>query len=341
MLAKQINQGGLDQQFNAGDRELFLDYLKSEGYLTPKDFKYVGTEGRGYDVNPGAGLQPGVPSKPFAMTDVLHSQTWRVLQSVSDFDQQRTMFQPVGGMDRLPHAIAAKLEPIIRLGHVVEKIRQDPGKVEITYVDASGQRGVVAADYCICTIPLSVLKGIDVQVSDKFKTAMNGVSYAPVGKIGIQMKRRFWEEDHAIYGGHIYYDDPDVGSMNLPSTGWLGPKGVILGYYQFGINAAKISALSLADRKAFALAAGQKVFPQYTDSAESAFSIAWHRVQYNLGGWAQWDEAGRADAYPILNEPDGRLYLAGEHLSYITGWQEGAIESAWKQIAKLHKRVMA
>ncbi len=341
MLAKQINQGALDQQFNAGDRELFLDYLKNEGYLTPKDFKYIGTEGRGYDVNPGAGLQPGVPSTPFAMTDVLHSQTWRVLQSVSDFDQQRTMFQPVGGMDRLPHAIAAKIEPLIRLGHVVEKIRQDPGKVEITYVDALGQRGVIAADYCICTIPLSVLKGIDAQVSDKFKAAMGAVSYAPVGKIGIQMKRRFWEEDHAIYGGHIYFDDPDVGSINLPSTGWLGPKGVVLGYYQFGGNAAKISALSLPDRMKFALAAGQKVFPQYTDSAETAFSIAWHRVQYNLGGWAQWDAAGRADAYPILNEPDGRLYLAGEHLSYITGWQEGAIESAWKQIAKLHKRVMA
>jgi monoamine oxidase len=224
---------------------------------------------------------------------------------------------------------------------VVEKISQDPGKVEITYVDAAGQRGVIAADYCICTIPLSVLKGIDAQVSDRFKAAMGAVSYAPVGKIGIQMKRRFWEEDHAIYGGHIYFDDPDVGSINLPSTGWLGPKGVVLGYYQFGGNAAKISALSLPDRMKFALAAGQKVFPQYTDSAETAFSIAWHRVQYNLGGWAQWDAAGRADAYPILNEPDGRLYLAGEHLSYITGWQEGAIESAWKQIAKLHKRVMA
>ncbi|HEX5377364.1 MAG TPA: hypothetical protein VFW47_02260, partial [Phenylobacterium sp.] len=40
-------------------------------------------------------------------------------------------------------------------------------------------------------------------------------------------------------------------------------------------------------------------------------------------------------------EPDGRLYLAGEHLSYLTGWQAGGIESAWQQIAKLHARVHA
>ena len=74
---------------------------------------------------------------------------------------------------------------------------------------------------------------------------------------------------------------------------------------------------------------------------ETAFSIAWHRVPYNLGGWAQWSDDGRRDAYPKLVEPDGRIYLAGEHLSYITGWQEGGIESAWSQITKLHKRVNA
>ncbi len=342
ILAKQINQGGLDKDFTAGDRELFLDYLRNEGYLTPKDFKYVGAPGRGFEVDPGAGLQPGVPSKPYAFTDVLQSKTWATLQSVTDYDQQRTMFQPVGGMDQMPAGFARNLKPhIIRKGHVVEKIAQSPDKVEVSYVDDKGQRGTITADYCICTIPLSVLRNIDIQASDRFKKAIGGVSYAPVGKIGLQMKRRFWEDDHAIYGGHVYFDNPDVGSIALPSTGWLGPKGVVLGYYQFGGNAAKISAKSLAERQAFAAAAGQKVFPQYAENIESSFSIAWHRVQYNLGGWAAWSDEGRAVDYPILNEPDGRLYLAGEHLSYLTGWQEGGMESAWRQITKLHQRVNA
>jgi monoamine oxidase len=341
ILAKQINQGALDQAMTAEDRGLFLAYLRSEGYLTGKDFKYVGTEGRGPAIPRGAGLNPGEESQPYALTDILHSHTWATLQSVADYDQQRTMFQPVGGMDQLPHAFARKLGPTIRLGHVVEKIRQSPSGVTVSYVDGKGHRGTVSADYCICAIPLSVLKSIDADFSPKFKEAMSGVSYAPVGKIGIQMKRRFWEEDHAIYGGHIYFDNPDINSISLPSTGWLGQKGVVLGYYQFGGNAAKISALSLKDRAAFAIAQGQKVFPQYAENAESTFSIAWHRVPYNLGGWAEWSEEGRKTAYPILNEPDGRVYLAGEHLSYLTGWQEGGIESAWLQIAKLHKRVHA
>jgi monoamine oxidase len=99
--------------------------------------------------------------------------------------------------------------------------------------------------------------------------------------------------------------------------------------------------MSLAGRRDYALSVGQKVFPEYTESNDGSFSIAWHRVPFNMGGWAQWTEEGRAKYYPKLLEPQGRLYLAGEHLSYITGWQEGGIESAWSQISKLHKRAMA
>lgn len=344
MLAKQVRQGALDQAFQPGDKELFLEYLRSEGYLSQADFKYVGTEGREPTVLPGAGTNPGPgeESAPFALTDILKSQTWQVLKSVSSLDQQRTMFQPAGGMDQLPMHFARNIKPgTIRLGHVVEKISQTADTVTVAYVGPGGQRGAIVADYCVCTIPLSVLKGMDVGVSPKFKQAMGGVSYALVGKIGLQMKSRFWETRHRIYGGHIYVDDPMIQSISLPSTGWLGQKGVILGYYPHGAAAAKVSAMSLEQRKAFALAAGQKVFPEYTDACESAFSIAWHRVPYNLGGWAQWTEEGRASAYPVLTEPDGRIYLAGEHLSYITGWQEGGIESAWQQIGKLHRRVHA
>ncbi len=343
MLAKCVRQGALDQEFGPGDKELFLDYLRSEGYLTPADFRYVGTEGRGFDVNPGAGVDPGPgkPSTPHKLGDILQSETWRVLKSVSAFDQQRTMFEPVGGMDQLPAGFVRNLKLSVQLGHVVEKIAQDENSVTVSYATADGQRGSVTADYCVCTIPLSVLKSIDVQCAPKFKEAMNGVAYALVGKIGLQMKTRFWEEKYNIYGGHIYVDDPDIQSISFPSTGWLGEKGVLLGYYGHGAAAAKVSALSLEGRRQFALAAGKKTFPEYADACDSAFSIAWHRVPFNLGGWAQWTEEGRATYYPTLCEPDGRLYLAGEHLSYITGWQEGGIESAWQQIGKLHARVHA
>ena len=343
LLAKVVNKGGLDLPMTAEDRDLFVAYLVNEGYLSPKDLAYSGAEGRGYEIHPGAGVDPG-PGKlttPYSMTDVLHSKTWSVLTSVAGYEQQRTMFQPVGGMDQIAKAFEKQVGHLIRYSSVVQKIKQSDAGVEVTYTDSDGKPAVVKGDYCICTIPLSVLKSIDMNVSAPFKEAMNNVAYAPVGKIGLQMKRRFWEEDHAIYGGHVHTDMRDIGSMSLPSSGFQSQKGVILGYYQFGNEAAKISAKTPAERAAHAVAAGQKIFPEYAENFETAFSVAWHRVAYNLGGWAEWKEEGRRDYYPTLCKPDGRIYLAGEHLSYMTGWQAGAIESAWQQIAHLHQRVMA
>jgi monoamine oxidase len=164
----------------------------------------------------------------------------------------------------------------------------------------------------------------------------------PVGKIGLQMSRRFWEEDDQIYGGHVFTDAKAINLISLPSGNWQGKKGTLLGYYNFAGDAAEVSALSLKERTNYALDAGEKIFPgQYRKSFESSFSVAWHRVKYNLGGWANWTDETRASAYPVLFEGEGRTLLAGEHMSYLGGWQAGAIESSWLQIERIHKRLSA
>jgi len=341
LLAKCASKGNLDAPLSADDREKFLAYVVNEGRLDPKDLSYKGTPGRGFAVHPGAGVDPGPgkPSVPYALADVLDSKAWQVLSSVTEYEQQRTMLQPVGGMDQIAKGFERQVGRLIKYSTKVEKISQGPSGVSVAVRDEAGHASVITADYCICTIPLSVLRNIDMQVSAPFKEAMADVAYAPVNKIGLQMKRRFWEEDHFIYGGHIYMDNPAINSISLPSTGWQGQKGVLLGYYAFGSEAARISALPPKERAAFAVAAGQKVFPQYEENFETAFSFSWHLAEHNLGGWAEWSPEGRASAYPVLCQPDGRIYLAGEHLSYLGGWQAGAIESAWQQVERLHARV--
>jgi monoamine oxidase len=37
-------------------------------------------------------------------------------------------------------------------------------------------------------------------------------------------------------------------------------------------------------------------------------------------------------AYDELNKPDGCIFFAGDHLSHIVGWQEGAALSAHRAI---------
>jgi monoamine oxidase len=344
LLAKSVKNNQLDTQLTADDKTYLLDYLAHEGALSGKDLQYKGRSGRGFSVNPGAGMQPGAgsASDPLGFSELLASNVGKVYSAVQDFPMQNTMFQPVGGMDAIARAFEKRVGRMIRYRAEVQTIGQDAEKVSVTYKDtASGKLTSVSADYCLCTVPLSVLRNIDTDFSEPFKRAIKAVAYAPVGKIGLQMKRRFWEEDDHIYGGHVLTDQKAINTISLPSTGWQKKKGVLLGYYHYMTDAIEISALSLPERTEFALAAGEKIFPAYRSAFDSSFSVAWHRVQYNLGGWAEWTEQSRKAAYPLLIEGEGRILLAGEHLSYLTGWQAGAIESAWQQVETIHARVQA
>src|SRR6266702_4076289 len=66
LLAKAVNQGSLDQDLSAPDKEALIEFLRSFGALTPQN-RYQGSPERGYRANaaPGAGLQSGTIDTPF------------------------------------------------------------------------------------------------------------------------------------------------------------------------------------------------------------------------------------------------------------------------------------
>jgi monoamine oxidase len=86
---------------------------------------------------------------------------------------------------------------------------------------------------------------------------------------------------------------------------------------------------------------GAKVHPQYTKEFSNGASVAWHRVPWTLGCAGAWTEDLRAQHYDNMCALDGRIMLAGEHVSRIPAWQEGAVLSALDAIRRLHKRVIA
>ena len=340
MLAKAANQDRLEMTLSPEDKEKFVAFLVHEGYLDSEDLAYKGTSGRGYEVNPGAGVQPGegAQSDPFSFTPLLHSEYWNLFRSVSSFTQQPAMLQPIGGMDKIAEGFEGAVGSDITYNAEVKEIRQSADGVRIVYEDTrSGETSEVTGDYCLCTIPLSVLGNIPADFAGVYQDAIGSVAYTPTGKMGLQFGRRFWETEDHIYGGHSATNF--FGSISYPSGGWQEQKGVILGYYNFGGTAVEVSNMSSQERIQYALDNGERLHPgQYQAAFEQGFSVAWHLVPYSLGGWANWSDETRASAYPLLNEPDGRIYLAGEHLSYLTGWQAGAIESAWLQLEKIHQR---
>ncbi|MBO1346766.1 MAG: flavin monoamine oxidase family protein [Hormoscilla sp. GUM202] len=337
LLAKAIDQDALDLPLTTEDIEKMLEFLRREGNLSP-DLFYKGSSRRGYRILPGAGLQPGEPYKPFDLKALIQSGFGNYFFFEYSINQQMLMFQPVGGMDRIAKAFENRVGNLITYQAEVKEIRKTPRGVRVMYTDKTGKRQQMTGDFCICTIPLSVLKNIPADFSPDMKAAINSVVYLSTGKIGLQFKRRFWEEDDGIMGG-ISRTNQNITQIFYPSYGYLSSQGILVGYYNFGEAAVEMGNLSAAERQARALTEGGKIHPQYPQEFETGFSVAWHKIKYNLGGWATYTGDLRQQFYPRLNQPDGPIYLAGEHLSYYTGWMAGALESTRTTVAALHQRV--
>jgi monoamine oxidase len=347
LLAKATRQGKLDEAVTREDQEILLQALRSWGALD-RNYNYnaslFSAAYRGYASAPGGGLSAApVPSEPVALSDILKSRLWRYLQNFANYNFQTTMFQPVGGMDMIGKAFAKELGDVIRTNAKVTKIQQNDRCVTVTFVDTRKPAIVqtATADWCVCTIPLSILSQLPLDVRPATKAAIDAVPYAGAVKIGLQFKRRFWEEDDAIYGG-ISYTDLPIRQIAYPNTGFNhSGRGVLLGAYLFdGANAYEFTAMPPAERVARAVEFGAELHPQYKSEFENGVAVAWHRVPFTLGCSGDWSEEARKDHYADLCQIDGRIVLAGEHASELPAWQEGAILSSLDAITRLHERVV-
>jgi monoamine oxidase len=93
-----------------------------------------------------------------------------------------------------------------------------------------------------------------------------------------------------------------------------------------------------AERQAVALAQGQLIHPQYKDEFETGFSVSWQNVPWSRGGWANIGPEPRKTMYPLFLKPDRRVYFAGDHCSYLSGWMAGALESGQQVATAIHAR---
>ena len=347
LLAKAARQDALDEAVTPDDKAILLEALRSWGALD-RNYAYreglAASERRGWAVEPRGGLDAAPePSRPIGFHDLLRSGLWQNLGVALLYEFQAPLFQPVGGMDMIGKAFAREVGDLIGFGAKVTAITQDAGGVTVAYADErnGGQVRQERADWCLCTIPLPILSQIELNVGAPLQNAIDAVAYTPSVKIGLQFKRRFWEEDEGIFGG-ISYTDLPITQISYPSADYLrGGKGVLLGAYAFGVPAVEFTALSPEERVRKAVEEGARIHPQYRAEFDGGISVAWHRVPWVLGCYAMWTGQTRQEHYRALAGIDGRVVLAGEHVSYLNGWQEGAILSSLDAVARLHERVLA
>lgn len=325
-----------------GDDPL-LGYLAWFGALQ-KDLTYRGSDRAGFVTPPGGGDQTGVPLPPLPLDDIMRagenvglginfSELWHF---------GPTMLQPVGGMDAIPRALAQAVRPALTYHAEVIKLRRTGDGAQVTWRDRrTGRQHVALADFVVCTAPLTVLKDIDNDFSEPLKAAIakGAALYVPAVKVAFHSSERWWETEHGIYGG-ISWTSRDITQMWYPSHGLGRPGGVVVGAYIWtDAICRRFAAMAPPERLTAAISDGERLHTGYSSRVKHGVSVAWSKVPYALGGWINWDDSGRRDSYPVLVRGEGPFYFAGDHMSYNTAWQEGAVQSAHYTVKQIAERV--
>jgi Monoamine oxidase len=339
LLAKCIRKGALDQEIGADDRERMVEFLRQYGDLDA-DLLFKGTERSGYKVFPGALLPDPVSNDPLPMHAMLDADLWGSMLSEEAPDWQATMFQPIGGMDRIPMAFAGRLGATIRYGCEVQRIRQSETGVTIGYREA-GKDESITADYCVCAMPLVIARTLDADFSPNIRAILDSVHYDSAYKIAWEAPR-FWEKDANIYGG-ISYLQQLVNVVWYPSAELFSKRGVLVAGYSIEPGSDAGLLPDPADMIAASRRSVELLHPGRSKDISDPIYISWGRIPHNLGSWIGGGRLQQPDDGLLsrLQVPDRRVYFAGDHTSHLVGWQEGAALSAHRVVTQLGARIQS
>ena len=341
IMARITANDQIDQFVRPENRGAFLRLVKHFGSLRGSDesLKYIGSRRSGWARKPGAGTTRGVLREPFDLNEILESGVWQTgLFSDMYLYWQSSLMQAAGGMDHIPRALEDSLgqNASIQLNSKADGISRTAEKI---FIEHSGVEKPLAADYCISTMAPPLLSGLlDDSFAPDFKTALANAYMVSACKVGWQAGRRFWEEENEIYGGISWTNHP-ISQIWYPSHGFHSQKGILIGAYMFGRTARNFGLMPHKERLATALEGGEKLHPGFfRQNVEKGVSIAWQNMPGQAGGWAYYRNQAENPDYLTINKPQGRLLLAGDYFSYLSGWMEGAVlsaELAVKRIARM------
>jgi len=344
LLAKCMNQHALDDEFSKDDRDRMLTFLREYGDLD-RDMKFKGSERSGALKLPGAGEDAEQLREPLDMHALLDAGFWRGMLFEEALDMQATMFQPVGGMDRIPYAFAKHLGSVIQFRSEVKQIRKKPNGVQVVYIQ-KGVEKTLDANYCICALPLSILQKLQCDFAPRIQQALSSIHYDDAYKMAWESKR-FWETEFNIYGGISWVMSGPVGLVWYPSANIFSEKGVVVAGYTVEGRTELSKLPDIQAKLAASRAAVERLHPGYGGHLTKPVYVNWGKIPYNLGSWV-----GRAPsyvqsrssqyyegAYKEFIQPDDRIYFAGDHCSHLIGWQEGAALSAHRAVKLIAARM--
>lgn len=254
------------------------------------------------------------------------------------------MEEIVGGTDRLPSALADKLESKPRTGcEVIQIERYDESQRAAAVYREGNTLKREEGDFVLCTIPFPVLSQIETPFSGNKQRAIRDLSYDSATKVLAVARDRFWEVDDDIYGGSTLTDLP-LATIHYPSDNAQvkDPKvsissAILTASYAMGSQARRLAYLSPRERHKLVQQNLRKVHPQVSQEGtiQQLESWSWDNHRWSLGAWSFMKPYQHTSLYEHIVSPEGRIYFAGEHTSTNPAWMQSAVESSLRAVTAM------
>ena len=238
----------------------------------------------------------------------------------------------VGGNSRLAEKMAAAVRGPVLTGMPAAAIRSLDDRVEVECADGT----VHGAEFCLVTVPFSVLRGIDVSPGFKGpqKEAVDQLPYTAITKYYLVPEEPYWDTD------------------GLPPTMWtdtiierLFPNRDASGKIQSitcwvdGASADTLDAMPEDEQVETVLGELARIRPATADKVAVSKILSWGADPYARGAYANYLPGQVSRLKPVMAEPWHRIHFAGEHTAVTAPGMESAIETAQRAANEIIDRV--
>lgn len=212
------------------------------------------------------------------------------------------------GYDELLKPLADGLD--IRLSETVTAISYD----EDDGVTVTTDRGEIDADYCVCTVPLGVLKAgriaFDPELPEPHREAIDRLGFGSVTKIALKFAEPFWDTETQYFG-----------IVTQPKGRWnywlsyrtFSDENILLGV-SVGAYAPVADRMTDAEMTEDALDVLRQVWGDDVGDPVQVLATHWSQDPETLGAYTYPTPGGRKSDFNRLGRPlDDVLFLAGEH----------------------------
>lgn len=241
-------------------------------------------------------------------------------------------------------------------GHSVKGIySSDRNKVTLGFTNQSSEnKHYEDFDFVVSAVPFSIMRTLDINpiFSNIKMQAIKEVTYGNAHKTLFNCNRRFWEEQ-GITGGGSYTDLPittiwytETNPQYTAGTGGentSGRPGVFIPSYNFNLDAVRLGNMPDIERT-----------DKIKRNVEEVHGLKEGTLDSIVTDWATqvWDndplfrgafcyltpEQKKLFSWPMtLPEYNNKVFFAGEHISSVHRWQQGALRSGMEAANSLVK----